>query len=93
MINTALDVAPQLGVLATCAAFGIALATYYRKRAPAYGPPPPRPSPPRRLGDPERQVVLDVLHEERFADLAPGSGRVRVVDVTDVRPTKGPSND
>lgn len=70
-MGTVLDAAGQLGVLATCAAFGIALATYYRKRAPAYGPPRPRPAPPRRLGDPERQIVLDVLHEPRFADLAP----------------------
>lgn len=71
MIGTVLEVAPQFGVLATCTAFGIALATYYRKRAPVYGPSLPRPSPPRRLGDPERQVVLGVLHEPRFADLAP----------------------
>ena len=70
-MNTVLEVAPGLGVLATCAAFGIAVATYYRKRAPVYGPAPARPSPARRLGGPERQVVLDVLHEAHFADLAP----------------------
>jgi putative transposase len=63
--------APQLGVLATCAAFGVALATYYRHRAPLYGPRTKRPSPARRLGEPERRAVLDVLHEPRFADFAP----------------------
>jgi len=63
--------APQLGVLATCAAFGIALATYYRHRTPSYGPREKRPSPARRLPDDERKTVLDVLHEPRFADLAP----------------------
>ena len=63
--------APQLGVLATCAAFGIALATYYRHRAPSYGPREKRPSPARRLPDDERKTVLDVLHAPRFADLAP----------------------
>jgi putative transposase len=71
VIATVLDVAPALGVLATCAAFGVAVATYYRKRAPMLGPLLPRPSPPRRLGAPERRIVLDVLHELRFADLAP----------------------
>jgi putative transposase len=58
-------------VLATCAAFGVALATYYRHRAPMYGPRPPRRAPPRRLPDAERRQVLDVLHEPRFVDLAP----------------------
>lgn len=66
-----IEMAPLLGVVATCAAFGVALATYYRHRAPVYGPRAPRPSPPRRLPDAERQQVLDVLHEPRFADLAP----------------------
>ena len=68
---TVLETAPLLGVLATCAAFGVALATYYRHRAPVYGPKRRRPSPPRRLPDAERQQVLDVLHKPRFADLAP----------------------
>ncbi len=63
--------APRLGVLATCAAFGVAPATYYRSLAPVYGPRLPRPSPPRRLVESERKGVLDVLHEPRFADLAP----------------------
>ena len=68
---TVIEMAPLLGVLATCAAFGVALATYYRHRAPVHGPKRHRPSPPRRLPDAERKQVLDVLHEPRFADLAP----------------------
>lgn len=68
---TVIEMAPLLGVVATCAAFGVALATYYRHRAPVYGPKRPRPSPPRRLPDAERQQVLGVLHEPRFVDLAP----------------------
>lgn len=68
---TVIEMAPGLGVLATCAAFGVALATYYRHRTPVYGPKLRRPSPPRRLPDAERQHVLDVLHEPRFADQAP----------------------
>jgi putative transposase len=70
-MGTVLTHSPLLGVLATCAAFGVSLATYYRHRAPLHGPRPRRPSPPRRIGDAERQVVLDVLHEPRFVDLAP----------------------
>jgi len=71
LMDAAITFAPRLGVLTTCAAFGIALATYYRHRAPVRGPRPRRPSPPRRLGDAERKVVLDMLHEPRFVDLAP----------------------
>ena len=66
-----LEMAPMLGVLATCAAFGVALATYYRHRAPVHGPRRRRPSPPRRLSNDERRAVLDALHEPRFVDLAP----------------------
>ena len=70
-MSVVLEMAPKLGVLATCAAFGVALATYYRRRSPVYGPKKRRSSPARRLNDVERQEVLDVLHEPRFEDLAP----------------------
>jgi putative transposase len=68
---TVLEVAPELGISATCAAFGIARPTYYRKRNPQFGPKQQRPSPARTLGEQERQGVLEVLHEPRFVDLAP----------------------
>lgn len=70
-MSAVIEVAPSLGVAATCEAFGVPRASYYRNRAPVYGPRQRRPSPPRRLPDTERQMVLDVLHEPRFADLAP----------------------
>jgi len=70
-MSAVVEVAPSLGVAATCKAFGIPRATYYRNRTPVYGPHPRRTSPPRRLPDRERQAVLDMLHEPRFADLAP----------------------
>jgi putative transposase len=70
-METVISNAPQLGVLATCAAFGVAPATYYRHRAPKLGPRQRRPSPARRLAESERRGVLDVLHEPRFMDLAP----------------------
>jgi putative transposase len=70
-MNTVVDVAPRLGVSITCAAFGVARPTYYRKRRPVLGPKRRRPSPPRRLSEGERREILDVLHEPRFIDLAP----------------------
>jgi hypothetical protein len=70
-MQAAVCAAKEHGVLATCAAFDIPIATYERHRAPMSGPRPRRPSPPRRLTDAERQVVLEVLHEPRFVDLAP----------------------
>ena len=70
-MNAVIDIAPELGVRATCAAFGVPHASYYRKRAPMLGPKPRRASPARRLCDAERGAVLAVLHEPRFADLAP----------------------
>jgi putative transposase len=70
-MDAVVESAPKLGVLATCNAFGVAVATYYRMRAPLHGPRRRRPSPPRRLDDAERAAVLAVLHEPRFVDLAP----------------------
>jgi putative transposase len=66
-----IECAPRLGIDATCEAFGVARATYFRKRAPVYGPRPKRPEPARKLAPSERQAILDVLHEPRFVDLAP----------------------
>ena len=66
-----LEIAPALGVTATCSAFGVARATYYRRVAPVFGPKGKRPYPARRLDDTERQAVLETLHEPRFEDLAP----------------------
>jgi putative transposase len=63
--------APKLGVGATCEAFGVPRSSYYRKRAPVYGPKPRRPSPPRRIPDEDREKIAGVLNEERFADLVP----------------------
>ncbi|MFT5433930.1 MAG: putative transposase [Myxococcota bacterium] len=63
--------ARTLGIDATCQAFGVSRSTYFRKRAPMHGPHAPRRAHARKLGDAERQAVLDVLHEPRFVDLAP----------------------
>jgi putative transposase len=70
-MNAVVAVAAELGVRATCNAFGVSRATFYRHRAPMLGPKPRRASPARRLCDAERAAVLGVLHEPRFVDLAP----------------------
>jgi hypothetical protein len=66
-LNAVFDIALELGVSATCEAFGVPRATFYRHHAPMLGPKTCRASPPRRLCDAERSAVLTVLHEPRFA--------------------------
>jgi putative transposase len=73
-INT---LAPRVGVRAACVAVGAAQAGYYRRHrtTPAAERPVPVPHrdrhQPRALTDTERRAILDVLHSNRFADLAP----------------------
>ena len=55
---------------ATCAALGLAAATYYRRRCPRPTP-PRRPSPPRTLPAAERTAVLEVLHAPPLRRPAP----------------------
>jgi putative transposase len=69
--------AGRIGTRAACRAVGAAQAGYYRRhrisQVPVRRAPVPhrdRPQP-RALSTAERQVILDVLHCERFADLAP----------------------
>ena len=72
------ELTPLVGVRAACAAVGRPRATHYRHHRTSPAPPRaprPRPQPvaqPRALSPAERAEVLDVLHEERFVDLAPG---------------------
>jgi putative transposase len=69
--------APQIGTRAACAASGVPQATWYRRHR--ISPPAPKPAPvphterlqPRALAADERQAILDALHSDRFADLAP----------------------
>ena len=69
--------APRIGTRAACAAAGIAQATWYRRHRASPVPPRRAPVPhreraqPRALSPAERAAILDVLHSERFADLAP----------------------
>jgi putative transposase len=72
-----MELTPQRGVRAACQAVGVAQASYYRRHR--HSPAPPRPEPvshrqrrqPRALSVAEQQAILEVLHSNRFVDLAP----------------------
>lgn len=51
-----------------------------RRRPPVYGPPAPRPTPPNKLTEAERQHILSVLRSEEFCDLAPAQVWARLLD-------------
>jgi putative transposase len=74
------DVGPRLGVAPTCAALGVSTASYYRRCQPPAAAVAARPSPPRALLAAERAVVLDLLHEPRFVDLAPAQVYAGLLD-------------
>lgn len=71
------ELAPAIGVRAACDAVGAAQASYYRRHrhSPASARPAPVPhrdrAQPRALSKAEQQAILDELHSDRFADLAP----------------------
>jgi putative transposase len=68
---------------ATCAALGLSRASVHRRRTRLTQPPAEpalRPSPPRALSAAERQTVLDLLREPRFADLAPAEVYATLLD-------------
>jgi putative transposase len=68
------------GIVATCGALGVARATYYRSRLEKPVPAATRPPPPRALSAAEREGVLGVLHEERFADATPAQVYATLLD-------------
>ncbi len=61
-----------VGARRACELTGRSRASHYRvELGPVLGPPAPRPSPPNKLSVAEFDAVLDLLHSERFVDLAP----------------------
>ena len=71
-MTAALELATSVGVGGAAEAFELPRATVYRARPPRPAREPmPRPAPPRALKVEERQAVLEVLHSERFVDVAP----------------------
>ncbi len=69
-MNIVVEEAKTFGVKPTCEALGLPRATFYRRSRPQHGPAQRRRQP-RGLTAEEKAVVLAVLHEPRFADLAP----------------------
>jgi putative transposase len=65
---------------AMCEALGVKRSTYYRRMAPKLYGPPARRAHPRELTAAERQAVLHLLHEERFAELSPGEVHAMLLD-------------
>ena len=64
-----------------CELLGASRATRYRhQRPPMFGPPAPRPAPPNRLSEQERQSILAVLRSEEYCDLAPAQVWARLLD-------------
>lgn len=75
--------APRIGQAAACRAVGRSRATHHRRHRKS--PAPPRPTRPRRpqpraLSDDERQGLLEVLHSERFCDVAPAEVWATLID-------------
>jgi len=83
-MDAVLALPPAAGIpAAACTALGASRASVYRRRSHLAQPPvepAPRPSPPRALSAAERQTVLDLLREPRFADLAPAEIYATLLD-------------
>jgi len=80
-METALAVAPEIGLASACRALGVSRATAYRHRGPRPRVHrPPRPKPALALSDDERSEVLDVLHSERFVDDSPAQVYATLLD-------------
>jgi len=78
-MQTVTELGPRLGVAPTCAALGVARASYYRGLTPQVEL-APRPTPVRALPVEERQAVLEVLHEPRFVDVSPAEVYATLLD-------------
>jgi putative transposase len=81
MTDLVLEFGERLGVGATCGAIGLPRATFYRHTTPTVEKPlSTRKKPKQALLPEERQRVLDVLHEDRFIDLAPTEIYAQLLD-------------
>lgn len=66
------QVEPPVPITRACSALGLSRATLYRHTTPPAPPLPREPRPvPRKLSEPERQAIVDVLHSPEFADQPP----------------------
>jgi len=73
MMKAVKEYVPEFGIAPVCRALGINRSTVYRFIDKDNNPPvvTSRPTPKRALSFAERQNVLDVMHEDRFVDMAP----------------------
>ena len=79
--ETVEELTPIIGTRPACRAVGASVASVYRhRRPPAPRPARPRPMPERALSEPEREAVLEVLHSERFVDVAPEETYATLLD-------------
>jgi len=80
-METALAVAPEIGMTAACRALGVSRATAYRRKHPK-APARPRSgrASPLALSDAERDQVLEALHSERFVDASPATVYATLLD-------------
>jgi putative transposase len=79
----------RLGIAPTCAALGLARATFYRqRRRSGDGPilPRVRRAPRQALTPTEREAVLALLHDEPFVDLPPAQVWAQLLDAGRVPP-------
>jgi putative transposase len=80
MMASVTEVAPVVGLAPLLAALGLSRATYYRRLQPVVVEPTPRKPSPRALSLTEQLTLLAVLHEPRFADLAPAEVYAMLLD-------------
>ena len=78
-MSAAVELSAEVGVAPACTSLGVSRATYYRRRNPRQ-PPRVRRRPARSLSAAERQEVLEVLHSERFVDVAPAQVFATLLD-------------
>jgi len=72
------EIGVRLGIRATCDCFGVARSSYYRWLRPKEKG--GRGRSPRALSSQERDVVLEVLHDPEFVDLAPAAVFAKLLD-------------
>lgn len=80
-METALAVAPEIGLAPACRALGVSRASAYRRRDPRpKAERRPRPRPALALSEAERAALLEVLHSERFVDRSPAQVYATLLD-------------
>ena len=75
----AMELAPRYGVQLVAEAMGLSAATISRRLKPPQ-PKGSRPSPHRTLAPAEEQAILEVLHSDRFVDVAPAEVVATLLD-------------